>query len=172
MYEKIRPCVHTCGGTIVKTRIFLLNCVADIQKIIKDNSRFLAITTLNLSEFEELLIPFSERWRKYIKHRDFRGKHRKKPLMPRQIKTATTHFRKDKERLFFILYFFKNKHLQQSLSAQFDINQGQISRWIHVLMPILEQTIIDLHLQPARTMDELIELFRLRQEKNTKSQLD
>jgi hypothetical protein len=39
-------------------------------------------------------------------------------------------------------------------------------------MPILEQTIIDLHLQPARTMDELIELFRLRQEKNTKSQLD
>jgi hypothetical protein len=154
----------------MKTRIFLLNRVMDIQKIIKDNSRFLAITTLNLSEFEELLIPFSERWRKYIKHRDFRGKRRKKPLMPRQIKTATTHFRKDEERLFFILYFFKNKHLQQSLSAQFDINQGQISRWIHVLMPILEQTIIDLHLQPARTMDELIKLFRLRQEKNTKSQ--
>jgi len=39
-----------------------------------------------------------------------------------------------------------------------------------VVEPILEQTIIDLHLQPAQTMDELIKLFRLRQEKNTKSQ--
>lgn len=50
----------------------------DIQKILKDDTRFLAITTLNLSEFEELLVPFFERWRKYIKHYNFRGKRRKK----------------------------------------------------------------------------------------------
>jgi hypothetical protein len=94
----------------------------------------------------------------------------KKPLSPRQIESATSHFCTNEERLFFIFYFFKNNHLQQSLSAQFDINQGQISRWIHVLTPILERAIIDLHLQPARTIEELVKLFRLRQYKNNKSQ--
>ena len=67
------------------------------------------------------------------------------------------------DKLFFILYFFKNNHLQEALAAQFDIDQGQISRWIKILMPLLNQSIIDLHLQAAQTMEELIRLFRNRQ---------
>lgn len=43
------------------------------------------------------------------------------------------------------------------------MDQGQVSRWIKILMPILSQSIKDLHLQAARTMDELVRLFRSRQ---------
>lgn len=136
----------------------------ELQKILRNEKQFLALTTLRLSEFEELLVPFSHRWYEFIKHFNFRNERRKKPLTAAQISSATKSLQSDKEKLYFILYFFKNAHLQESLAAQFDMNQGHISRWIKLLRPILEQSIIDLHLQPARTMEELVKLFRYRQE--------
>lgn len=50
------------------------------------------------------------------------------------------------------------------------MTQGQASRrWIKILFPVLEQSIVDFHLQPAQTMDDLIRLFRNRQEPNNLS---
>lgn len=142
----------------------------DIQKILSKPKRFRALTTLEISEFEELLKPFAHRWYQYIKHFTMQGRRRSKPLTFRQIESATDKLQTDQEKLFFILYFFKNNHLQESLGAQFDIDQGHISRWIKVLEPILAQSIDDLHLRPARTMDELVHLFRARQRADSPSQ--
>ncbi len=139
----------------------------NIKKLIKNDSQFLSLTSLYVSEFKELLQPFSHRWRTHIKHFTLRGKRRRKPLTFRQLASATTKLKSPEEKLFFILYFFKNNHLQQALAAQFDMNQSQVSRWIKVLLPILEQSIKDLHVQTARTMDELVRLFRRRQHKAT-----
>jgi len=141
----------------------------DLQKIMQNKKQFLALTTLYVDEFGELLLYFSSRWRQYIKHFDFRRKRRKKPLTGAQIDNATQLLKTDEEKLFFILYFFKNGHLQESLAAQFDMNQGQVSRWIRILMPTLEKSIIDLHLQPARSMPELVNLFRNRQKEHNLS---
>ena len=99
----------------------------DLQKIIKNKKQFLALTTLYVSEFEELLPFFSSRWHQFIKHFDFRRNRRKKPLTGAQIKNATRLLKTDEDKLFFILYFFKNSHLQESLAAQFEMNQGQVS---------------------------------------------
>jgi len=129
----------------------------------------LALTTLNIEEFAEILPFFASRWHQFIKHFNFRKKRRKKALTGAQIKNATRLLKMDEEKLFFILYFFKNGHLQEALAAQFDMNQGQVSRWIKILMPLLEKSIIDLHLQPARSMAELVKLFRNRQQENNLS---
>ena len=141
----------------------------DIQKILKDDIQFLAVTSLRVEEFEELLVPFTERWQNYFKHYKLRGTRRKTPLTAKQLASGTKKLSGSVEKLFFILYFFKNHHLQQSLSAQFDMKQSQISRWIKALMPILEKSIKDLHLQPARDMDELVRLFRNRQREDNLS---
>jgi len=135
----------------------------DIQKIKQNKDQFLSVTSLYVSEFDELLIAFANRWRKYFKYKTLLGKRRRKPLTARQIESSTSTLKTTVEKLFFILYFFKNGHLQQSLGAQFDMTQGQISRWIKVLTPVLQDSIVDLHLQPAQTMDDLIRLFRNRQ---------
>lgn len=135
----------------------------DIQKIKENKGQFLSLTSLYVSEFDELLTPFADRWKKYFKYRNITGKRRRKPLTARQLENSTSKLTTMIEKLFFILYFFKNNHLQQSLGAQFNMTQGQASRWIKVLTPILEKSIVDLHLQPAQTMDDLVRLFRNRQ---------
>lgn len=138
----------------------------NVLKLLKKETQFLSLTSLYPSEFEELLTYFSTRWYKYHKHFDFHGKRRSKPLTIKQSNRATKTLSSMEDKLYFILYFFKNNHLQQSLAAQFDMNQGQVSRWIKILMPLLEQCIVDLHLQAAQTMDELVRLFRNRQKIN------
>ena len=121
------------------------------------------------SEFDELKRPFSNRWKQYFKYRNLNGKRRRKPLTAQQLENGSRKLSTMTEKLFFILYFFKNNHLQQSLGAQFDMTQGQVSRWIKALLPVLEQSIVDLHLQAAQTMDDLVRLFRNRQYKNNLS---
>jgi len=135
----------------------------NIEKIKEDEVKFLSLTSLYQSEFDELLVPFSHSWNKFFKYRNLNGKRRRKPLTARQLSRATRKLSTMTEKLFFILYFFKNGHLQQSLGAQFDMTQGQISRWIKALLPVLEQSIVALHLQAAQTMDDLVRLFRNRQ---------
>ena len=135
----------------------------DVDKLLEDEQQFLALTSLYPSEFDELLRPFEARWRQFFKHRTLRRKRRGKPLTAIALSKPTKKLPTIKDKLFFILYFFKNNHLQQSLAAQFDMNQGQVSRWVKALLPVLEQSIKDLHLQPARDIDELAGLFRSRQ---------
>jgi len=150
-------------GDSTKLKIIGYLLVMNIEKIKQNESQFLSLTSLYQSEFDELLVPFSHCWTKYFKYRNLLGKRRRKPLTARQLASATSKIPTMTEKLFFILYFFKNGHLQQSLAAQFGMTQGQASRWIKVLLPVLEQSIVDLHLQAAQTMDDLVRLFRNRQ---------
>jgi len=135
----------------------------DIQDIKKNQAQFLSLTSLYESEFDELLVPFSRRWVNFYKHKKITGKRRAKPLSGWQLESSTKVLPNIEDKLFFILYFLKNGHIQQSLSAQFKMNQSNVSQWIKVLTPILNQSIIDLHLQAAQTMDDLVRLFRNRQ---------
>lgn len=136
----------------------------NIEELIQNERQFLALTSLYATEFEELLLPFRHRWEQYFKHYKLRGKRRVKPLTDKELARFTKKLPRVRQKLFFILYFFKNNHLQESLAAQFDLSQSQVSRWIKALLPILEQSIVDLHLQAASTADELVRLFRNRQQ--------
>ena len=135
----------------------------DIDKIMNSETQFLALTSLYRSEFDELLSTFKPRWRQAFKHFDIRGKRRKKPLTSVQIDKDTTALPGALTKLLFILYHFKVNAIQQSEAMSFDIDQPQVSRWAKLLTPILHHAIVDLHLQPARTSDDLVRLFRNRQ---------
>ena len=104
----------------------------DIEKLLQNDRQFLALTSLYPLEFEELLLPFSERWRQFFKYHTLRGKRRIKPLWSKTLDVPTPTLPTAVDKLFFILYFFKNNHLQASLAAQFEMNQGHVSRWIKV----------------------------------------
>ena len=134
----------------------------DIAKIYNNEVQFQAITSLSTEEFDQLLRPFAHAWYQWYKHHDFRMRRRAKPLSATAAQSPTRTLPSEVDKLFFILYVFKNNPLQQLAAATFDMDQGQASKWIKVLMPVLETAIKELHLQPARDMDELARLFRQR----------
>lgn len=134
----------------------------DISKVYKDPAQFLAITSLTVKEFDTLLAPFVHRWRQWYKHYNFCLERRNKPLSAFAVESPTKTLGSDIEKLFFILYIFKNHPLQQLAGATFGMNQGQVSKWVKILTPILEAAINDLGLQPARDMDELVRSLRQR----------
>lgn len=138
----------------------------NIEKIQNNESQFLALTSLYLAEFEELYVVFERCWLKWYKHYTFRMKRRRKPLTYKQLIAPTKTLSTNREKLFFILYMFKTNPLQQAAAASFEMDQGQVSKWVKVLMPILEESIEQLHLQPARTMEELVRFFRQRQQQD------
>ena len=139
----------------------------DIDKIIEKETQLLSVTGLYRSEFEELHRVFKPRWEQAFKHFDTRGKRRKLPLTARSIAKDTKALHGSKMKLFFILNHFKVNAIQQNEAIMYGLDQPQVSRWIKLLSPVLHQAIVDLHLQPARTSDEMIRLFRNRQHEDS-----
>jgi hypothetical protein len=134
----------------------------NVAKIYHNEAQFLAITSLSTEEFDQLLRPFAHAWQQWYKHYNFRMQRRRKPLSATAAQNSTRTLPSEMDKLFFILYIFKNNPLQQLAAATFDMDQGQVNKWIKILMPALEAAIKELHLQPARDMDELVRLFRQR----------
>ena len=150
---------HACEDLLNFSYVLGMN----IDKILNNPTQIIALTSLTRDEFELLLAPFSQQWRKWYKHYDFRLKRRNKPLTGGQLEKPTKTLPTVQDKLFFILYHFKNNHLQQDLAAIFDMDQGQVSKWIKILEPVLEQAIKQLGVQPARNLGELTKLFGIRQ---------
>ena len=135
----------------------------DLDKILDTPRQLQALTSLRVEEFEELLAVFRHRFEQKYKHFTMRGMRRKKPLSAQAMRSPTKVLPTVADKLFFILYHFKIDTVQFAEAAFFGLSQGQTSRWTRFLLPILHQAIVDLHLQPARDMDELVRLFRNRQ---------
>ncbi len=135
----------------------------NVEKIIDNPTQIIALTSLSRDEFELLLAPFSEEWYKWFKHYDFRLERRKKPLAPGQLYRPTKTLPRVDDKLFFILYHFKNNHLQQDLAAIYGMDQGQVSKWIKILEPVLARALKNMGALPARDIGELAKLFDMRQ---------
>lgn len=138
----------------------------NIEKVLDTPAQLIALTSLKREEFDIILPVFKEEWRKWYKHYDFQFKRRKKPLTHLQIQTPTRTLSSVSDKLFFILFQIKNNHLQQALAAAFDMDQGQVSKWLKVLAPLLQKALKKLGVQPARNADELTRLFKMRQDEN------
>jgi len=88
----------------------------------------LALTSLTIEEFEDLLITFSEVWISTMNHFNFDGSERKRAYSEK--KNAVLKLIEDK--LFFILYFLKNNPLQETLAVNFGMDQPQANVYIHL----------------------------------------
>lgn len=99
--------------------------------------RFLSLTSLTVSEFDELLPYFEANWLTFIERYNLDGTVRLRAYSPRNESQLPSVAHK----LFFILLYQKNNLLQEFLAASFDLDTGMANKWIHVLSPILEKSL-------------------------------
>lgn len=106
--------------------------------------KFVAVTTLYEDEFTEILSYFSERWRIYESRYTLSNTWRvNKPRKDETLKLV-------EDKLLFILYYFKNYPIQETMGVNFGMSQGKVSIWIKTLLPILQETLSKLGDLPSR----------------------
>ncbi len=113
----------------------------------------MSLTSLNVSEFDELLIDFEQDWQQYILRYTFEGKLRKRAYQ-RDRDNALLPLVEDK--LLFILYYLKNQPLQESLGACFGMSQPQANKCIALYRAILYSTLARTKCLPCRNAGTLL----------------
>ncbi len=105
---------------------------------IKDKSRILrACTSLDMEEFEELLVAFQKAWQTYIQNNYINGKKRQREYGGGRKPTLLTI----EDKLFFILFYFKTYPLQAVIAFLFGMSQSQANEWIHTLSEVLKMAL-------------------------------
>jgi len=108
---------------------------------------FLAATGLKGEEFERILPVFKEKLAAlHPPELTKRGKPRQRRAGAGPKETLQT----DEDKLLFILIYQKTYPIQTMLGLQFELSQPQANYWIHLLLPILRQTLAEMGFAPER----------------------
>jgi len=121
----------------------------------KNPRRFLALTSLTVDEFADLLEAFEAAWEASIQREYIDGKERQRAYGGGRKPTLKTAA----EKLFFILYYYKVYPLQEALAAAFGMSQSQACAWLHRLSGVLQQALSRLEVLPERIPEHLRELL-------------
>lgn len=117
------------------------------QELKEKSADFLCATGLTVSEFEQLLPTFEQVYgRKYGGEQTVTGQ-------PRQRQAgggAKGKLRYSEAKLLFILVYEKTYPLQTMHGLAFGLSQERTNEWIHRLLPVLQETLAVLGMQPAR----------------------
>ncbi len=109
--------------------------------------RILDLTSLTIDEFEQLVPPFEAAFVRHMRDWTMEGK-------PRTARAYTPYANSPlptpEDRLLFILSYLKVAALRVVHGAMFGMSQSNANKWIHVLLLVLHQTLIDLGDVPAR----------------------
>jgi hypothetical protein len=120
--------------------------------ISKNSTQFLALTSLQVNEFETLQTEFRPVCEKYFRYYTLEGKRRK-------IITSKEHgnakLQGSEQKLFFLLVYLKTNALQEYQAASFGISQTKVSRISHILLVLLNETLEKMRLTPIRDGEEL-----------------
>jgi len=109
----------------------------------RNRRRFLALTGLTPKEFELLLPVFQRAYERHAQsgqtsRQRKRGGGRKGSL------------NRPEQKLLFALVYLKTYPLQELLGEIFDLSQSRANRWIHQLLPALQQALKDVGVRPER----------------------
>lgn len=127
------------------------------DKVRNNPTTFLALTSVSITLFDELLPFFTDAHDEYFRWHDIRGKsisRRRSHVIQSNSPLPTVA-----ERLFFILCFLKNNPTQEYLAACFDMSQQQCGQWIHTLTEVLRIALNEAGMLPATTMKEFKKLL-------------
>jgi Helix-turn-helix of DDE superfamily endonuclease len=115
-------------------------------------NRIVDLTSLTLEQFEQLVKPFDAAFVRHMQLWTMEG-------LPRTGRCysqyANCPLPTPEDRLLFILSYLKVAALQVAHAALFDMTQSNANKWIHVLLPVLHQTLQALGDLPARHLQEL-----------------
>lgn len=118
----------------------------------QNKTQFLALTSLQVSEFEWLLSHFSSRWEQYYRYHTLEGEKRK--VLAYQ-EHGNAKLKGADQKLFFLLVYMKTNALQQHQAACFGLSQGKVSLIARTLLSVLDQTLHGLKLSPFRNGEQL-----------------
>jgi len=116
--------------------------------------RILDLTSLTVEEFEQLVVPFEQAFVHHMNTWTMEGK-------PRIARAYTPYTNSPlptpEDRLLFVLCYLKVASLQVAHAALFAMTQSNANKWIHLLLLVLNQTLLDLGDAPARHLTLLRE---------------
>lgn len=119
-----------------------------VYATLKSNRRkFIALTGLTPKEFKLLLPAFERAYtRRYPATKTMTGTpRRRKRGGGQQSKLASSE-----QKLLLALVYLKTYPLQVLLGEMFDLDQSRANRWLHQLLPVLQQALKALGVQPER----------------------
>ena len=122
------------------------------ETIYQNPVRFLALTSLEPSEFDGLLNHFAPVCEEYFAFHGLRGKRR--PYQQFKESKASSLYG-SRAKLFFILNYLKSNSLQEVIGASFGLSQGKVSQWVKVLLPLLHKSLDRAGTMPATTAEAL-----------------
>ena len=115
------------------------------KKLKKNPRRFLALTSLTVEEFDELLPTFKTSWEADVEKRANAKPRKRKVGGGRKPSLKSLE-----DKLLFILVYFKTYPLQEAQGGLFEMSQGQANDWIQRLTPILQAALKEEALLPER----------------------
>jgi hypothetical protein len=115
-------------------------------------TEILDLTSLTLDEFQILVAAFEAAFQEYMREWRLDGK-------PRTARSYTTYTNCPlplaQDRLLFILVYLKTNPLQVAHGRMFGMPQNKANQWIHVLLPVLRNSLRTLGDAPARSLSAL-----------------
>jgi|RifCSP16_2_1023846.scaffolds.fasta_scaffold67154_1 hypothetical protein len=120
--------------------------------LVKDKEEtFLSMTSLTVSEFDDLCKNFEETLNK----RKSKDRENDESNAKNGGRPSVLDFTQDK--LFFILFYLKNYPLQTTIGFIFGLSQPRANYWIHFLSGVLKETLETMNFMPKNAPSELLE---------------
>ncbi len=118
-----------------------------IQSNLTNHPDLLQLTSLHPAEFMRLLSVFDPLCRNYFQYHDLEGKPRR---IPKFKDDARCSLPGSQQKLLFILIYLKENPRQHYHGQLFGIQQPRVSKWIKLLLPLLEKALQRLGQLPKR----------------------
>ena len=116
-------------------------------EVLKDKPKqLLSLTGFTPEEFSVLLPSFSERFLAFVETQTLDGKAQKKPEYTRY---KNSYFPSLEDMLLFIFIYLRKTMTQDVLGAIFGMDQPVANKWIHLLLPIVNEALEALGELPA-----------------------
>lgn len=123
------------------------------EKLAQKPAVFLAMTSLTVEEFTELVEPFETAFCEYMAEWTLEGKRRQNRAY---VSYAKSPLPTPQERLLFILSYLKQNPTQTYHGLLYGMSQGKANMWIHSLLPALRTALRATGDAPARSFAELL----------------
>jgi len=114
--------------------------------------QFLALSSLHVAEFDDLLTDFAPAWERYHRWHTLEG-NRRQFVAHRERPNAV--LAGSDVKLFFLLTYLKSNSLQQHQAASFGVSQARVSQLATALLGVLNQVLAGRGLLPVRDGAEL-----------------
>jgi hypothetical protein len=125
--------------------------------ILQNERRLRAFTGLDMTTFTSFLPDFTQAMEHYLNHSTLDGYIREGE---RAITYANSPLPTPADRLLFILTYLKQNAIQEVHGQLFGMSQSNVSKWVRLLLDILNDALAAQRLLPARTAAELAEQLR------------